>query len=68
MLCKLTIEIGFEAITVCFDEGDRGGDVEIVEEVGDMEEDRVAGLPIRHFQHRRICLEVYRRIYLRYAK
>lgn len=46
MLGKVAIKVGFKAITVRFDEGDGGGNVKIVEKVGDMKEYRVTGLVI----------------------
>ena len=39
MLCELGVEIGSEAIAVAFGEGHRGCDIEVMEEVGDVEED-----------------------------
>jgi hypothetical protein len=44
VLGELRVEIGLEAGTVLLGEGDRGGDVYIVEEVGDVKENGVARL------------------------
>ena len=45
VLRQLGFQVGFESINVRFYETDRSCDIEVVEEVGDMEQYRVTGLP-----------------------
>ena len=44
MLCQLSVEIGFEAFAVAFGKRHRSGDVEVVEKVCNVKENRVASL------------------------
>lgn len=44
MLCQLCFQESFVALDILTLEVDRGGDVEVMKKVGDMEEDGMAGL------------------------
>ncbi len=61
MLGKVAVKVGLEAFAICFEERDRGGDVKIMEKVGDMKEYRVAGLPSRELSALPVSYEGHRR-------
>lgn len=47
MLCKLGLEVCFEAFRVRLRKRDWGSNIEVVKKVGDMQKHRVAGLTLR---------------------